>query len=212
MRTIFISAKSRKRLNKFSFLKDLNILPRNIAIVYSIQYEDIAKEIMAFLKKNRIITQFSQVLGCSRIISSKETKAILLIGSGKFHALAIASSSTLPIYICNGERIEKISEKEIVSFNQHKKTAQIKFLSSNKIGVLVSTKPGQQNLAKALKLKDTIKQKKIYFFLGDFLSPGEFENFGLNSWINTACPRLDMDSTSIINVEDLNLRNRKNSL
>jgi diphthamide biosynthesis enzyme Dph1/Dph2-like protein len=212
MKTIFIPAKSRKKLNKSSFLKDLNILPENIAILYSIQYEDIAKEIRLLLKKEHTITQFSQILGCSRVIPSKETKAILLIGSGRFHALAVASSSNLPIYMYEGERIEKISEKEIVSFNQRKKTAQIKFLSSEKIGVLVSTKPGQQNLIKALKLKEKIKQKQLYFFLGDYLFVQELENFELNSWINTACPRLDMDSTSIINVEDLNLRNRKNSL
>jgi diphthamide biosynthesis enzyme Dph1/Dph2-like protein len=212
MKVLFIPAKSKEKLNETSLLENSKLLPKNISILYSIQYESLAKEIKSLLQQEHTITHFSQVLGCSRVISSKATKAILLIGSGRFHALAVASSSNLPIYIYESGKIEKILEKEIVSFNQHKKTAQIKFFSSNKIGVLVSTKPGQQNLTKALKLKKTIKQKQLYFFLGDFLSPQEFENFGLNSWINTACPRLDMDSTSIINVEDLNLRNRKNRL
>ena len=126
-----------------------------------------------------------------------------MIGSGRFHALSLATSSNLPIYMYEQSKLTKLSEKEILSFNQRKKTAYIKFLSSDKIGVLVSTKPGQQNLIKALELKKRLKQKNLYFFLGDFLSAAEFENFGLNSWINTACPRLDMDSTAIINISNL---------
>lgn len=203
MKTIFISAKSKEKLNKSHFLESSKLLPKKIALVYSIQYEPIAKEIKLILEKNHEIVKFSQVLGCSKVLFPKQTQAVLLIGSGKFHAISLATSSTLPIYIYECSKLAKISEKEIISFNQHKKSAYIKFLSSNKIGVLVSTKPGQQNLIKALELKKRLKQKQLYFFLGDFLSAAEFENFGLNSWINTACPRLDMDSTSIINISNL---------
>jgi diphthamide biosynthesis enzyme Dph1/Dph2-like protein len=210
MKVLFIPAKSREKVNKSAILRDSSILPKNIAILYSIQYENLAKEIKTLLKKQHKVNKFAQILGCSRISFEKSTEAVLLIGSGRFHALAAASSSNLPIYIYEGEKVEKIPGKEIVSFNQRKKTAQIKFLSSNKAGVLISTKPGQQNLAKSLKLKKRLKQKQVYFFLGDFLSAHELENFGLDSWINTACPRLDMDSTAILNIEDLNLRNGKN--
>jgi 2-(3-amino-3-carboxypropyl)histidine synthase len=180
-------------------------LPKNIALVYSVQYENLAREIKSILEKNHTIVNFSQVLGCSKVNFKKKPEALLLIGSGKFHATALASNMNLPIYMYEAGKLSKISEKEVYSFNQRKKAAYVKFLSSSKIGVLVSTKPGQQNLSRALKLKKEIKQKHLYFFLGDFLSPAEFENFGLDSWVNTACPRLDMDSTAIINISDLKL-------
>jgi len=203
MKTRFIPANSKEKLNKNYFLESSKSLPKKIALVYSIQYEPIAKEVKFILEKTHEVVKFSQVLGCSKVSFPKQTQAVLLIGSGKFHAISLATSSSLPIYMYEQSKLTKLSEKEILSFNQRKKTAYIKFLSSDKIGVLVSTKPGQQNLIKALELKKRLKQKKLYFFLGDFLSAGEFENFGLNSWINTACPRLDMDSTSIINISNL---------
>ena len=203
MKTIFIPSKSKERLEKTSFFENSKVLPKSIALVYSIQYEQIAKEIKSILEKNHDITKFSQVLGCSKLSFSEQTQAVLLIGSGIFHAVSIASSSNLPIYMYEQSKLKKLSEKEIISFSKRKKTAYIKFLSSDKIGVLISTKPGQQNLAKALELKKRTKQKQIYLFLGDFLSPAEFENFGLDSWVNTACPRLDMDSTAILNIADL---------
>ncbi len=203
MKTIFIPAKSRDKLDKESFLEVSKTLPDRIAILYSIQYEFLAKEIRKILEKMRKITKFSQVLGCTRIIFSKETKAVLLIGSGRFHAISLATISNLPIYIYEQGKLSQLKESEINLYRQRKRAAYLKFLNSNKIGVLASTKPGQQNLAKALALKRKVKDKQLYFFLGDFLSPVEFENFGLDSWINTTCPRLDMESSSIINISDL---------
>jgi 2-(3-amino-3-carboxypropyl)histidine synthase len=205
MKTLFISCKSRERLNKSSFLSNSKTLPKNIAVLYSIQYESIAGEIRDFLKKTHTITKFSQVLGCSRVSFSKETKAILLVGSGKFHALSLALNSNLPIYIYEGGKLNKLQEKDIESFKKRKKAVYIKFLSSDKIGIFVSTKPGQQNLRQALRLKNKLQGKKSYILIGNNLNPLEFENFpDIQSWINTACPRLDMDSSSIINIGDLN--------
>ena len=206
MKKIFIPAKSRDKLDKKSFSEISRTLPKNIAILYSIQYEPLAREIRGILRKRHKITKFSQVLGCSKIFFEKSTQAILLIGSGRFHALSFVTSSNLPIYIYGQGKLIQLKESEINLSKQRKRAAYLKFLNFNKIGVLVSTKPGQQNLVKALKLKEKIKhtkQKQLYFFLGDVLSTQEFENFGLGSWINTACPRLDMESSSIINISDL---------
>jgi len=207
MKTIFIPAKSRETFDKNILSECSKVLLKNLAILYSVQYENIVKEIKFSLEKDHKITSFCQVLGCSKITFPKQTEAVLLIGSGKFHAISLASTSGLPFYVYEKGKMAKISEKEIESFNQRKKVAYTKFLASQKVGVLISTKPGQQNLTKALDLRKKINKKEIYFFLGDFLSIQEFENFGLNSWINTACKRLDMDSSAIINTEDLNPRN-----
>ncbi len=206
MKTIFIPAKVKSEINakKISELK----LPKNIAIAYSIQYKEVASEIRDILSKNNNITQFIQVLGCSRPKFSKDTKAVLLISSGKFHAISLAFESNLPVYILEADKLRKISDDEINSIKKKKTSSYMKFLNAEKIGILISTKPGQENLKKALSLK---LKNKPYLFISNELNTREFENFSeIQSWVNTACPRLDFDN-SVINISDLNLRHSKNS-
>ena len=77
----------------------------------------------------------------------------------------------------------------------------MKYLNAEKIGILISIKPGQYNLQKALKFKKTIK-KQSYLFLFNNLNPTELENFPqIQSWVNTACPRIEYKN--IINIDDL---------
>ena len=53
-------------------------------------------------------------------------------------------------------------------------------------------------------------KKQSYLFICNNINTYEFENFGLDSWVNTACPRMDMEDNKIINIDKLNLGNRKN--
>ena len=201
MKTLFIPAKIKSEINekKISQLK----LPINIAIAYSIQHKEIAEKIKAILSKKHKITLTTQVLGCSSPKFPKETEAILLLSSGKFHAVSLAFESGIPVYILESDTLKKISKEEIDLLNKKKMASYLKFLNAEKIGVLISTKPGQENLEKALSLR--LKNKKIYLFLSNNIDINEFENFGINSWVNTACPRLDFDS-SVINLKNLNFR------
>ncbi len=201
MKTIFIPAKVVSEVNEEK-IKSLS-LPKNIAIAYSIQYKDIAEKIREILYKKNNITEIIQVLGCSKPNFSKNTEAVLLIGSGEFHAVSLAYESKLPIYILEQERLRKISKEEISAFEKKKKASYLKFLNSDNAGILVSTKPGQENLKKAIALKNKLKNKKSYLFISNEADTGQFENFNdIKAWINTACPRLDFDA-SVINISDL---------
>ncbi len=201
MKTLFIPAKIKSEINekKISQLK----LPINIAIAYSIQYKEIAEKVRAILSKKHKITLVIQVLGCSSPKFPKQTEAILLLSSGKFHAVSLAFETGIPVYVLESDNLKKISKEEIDLLNKKKMASYMKFLNEEKIGVLISTKPGQENLEKALSLK--LKNKKTYLFLSNNIDINEFENFGIKSWVNTACPRLDFDS-SVINLKNLNFR------
>ena len=200
MKTLFIPAKSKSKVNKSKVVSISRRLPKKIFIAYSIQYKDTAFEMKDILSKDHAVMGIVQVLGCSKIkFSGKKPGAILLIGSGQFHAVSLAIESDLPVYKLETNKLIKINEKDIEDFRRNQKISYSKFLNANKIGVLVSTKPGQQNLKKALKIK--IKDKKPYIFLSNNIATKEFENFGLNSWVNTACPRLDLCSNQIINLD-----------
>jgi len=209
MKTLFVPATTRQELDKSKLKEITKKLPKNIALCYSIQFKNLAEELKSQLKQKNI-TSFIQVLGCSKPKFPQNTDAVLLIGSGKFHAVSLAYESKLPVYVFESNTLSKISNKEIEKLAKQKKASYVRFLNFKKVGVLVSTKPGQQNLKKALDFKKTLKNKKSYLFLSNNISTAEFENFGLKSWVNTACPRIDLDNSAVINIRDLNTRNSKN--
>ena len=203
MRTLFIPAYTRVKVNKERILEDSKKLPKNIALVYSIQFKKQAEEIKQILSEAHNITKFSQVLGCSKLTSPRQTQAVLLIGEGRFHALGIALETDLPIYVDNLNKLEKITEQETKEFKQKNKAAKLKYLNADKAGILISTKPGQNNLKKALKFREQSK-KKSYLFISNNINVAEFENFPqIQAWVNTACRRMDMNDASIINLDKI---------
>ncbi|MFA4952939.1 MAG: diphthamide synthesis protein [Candidatus Pacearchaeota archaeon] len=203
MKILFIPTKSKLKLNKSNILGISKKLPKNIAIAYSVQYEEIAKEIKEIFSKSHNITKFTQILGCSKPQVPKNTQAILLISDGKFHAVSLRLETRLPIYLLDNNNLIQISEQEIQNLEKKRKSSYLKFLNANKIGILVSTKPGQENLKKAIQFKNQQKTKNSYLFIGNEINSSEFENFPqIQSWVNTACPRLDMNA-NVVNLEKI---------
>jgi len=197
---LHILAKSKQKdFNK----KSLSKLPKHLFIVYSIQYQDLAINIRNYLKSKKYnLMGFQQVLGCTKL----QTKyPILLVGSGKFHAQNLAMQNSTAIYIYTSGKINKFSEKDKQKLKAKQKAALSKFYMAEKIGILVSTKPGQNNMNKALALKKQLetKNKQVYIFLSNNINISEFENFQMDIWVNTACPGLAYDSGKIINSDDI---------
>jgi 2-(3-amino-3-carboxypropyl)histidine synthase len=123
---------------------------------------------------------------------------------GKFHVINLYTQSN-EIFITEGNSIKKVPLEEINKIRAKRKSALIKFLSAEKVGILVSTKPGQENLEKAMKLTEKLNSqgKKSYIFLANNLDIAQFENFQIDSWVNTACPGLAFDNPSIININEI---------
>ena len=204
MKTLYIPVKSKLKLDEL-IIKDLSKkLPKNIAIAYSIQFKDIAFEIKNQLKDTHDVRIILQVLGCSNPKFSKEIQAILLISNGKFHAVSLAYETNLPVFLLDHNKLEKISNEQIENMKKNQKASYVRYLSAKNIGILVSTKPGQENLKQALDFKNNLKDKKGYLFIANNLNTNEFENFNIDSWVNTACPRMDLNNNKIINLKYVN--------
>lgn len=209
MKKLFIPVMS-KNTEVFNINEISKKLPKNIAIAYSIQFKKLAINIRDYLEKNKAhkITLFTQVLGCSKI-NSKNAQALLLIGQGRFHALGLAigmdSSKSIPIYIYEAGKLVKMAESDVSNMQKRQKVAYMKYLNANNVGIMISTKPGQNRLNKAIKMKNSIKNKNSYLFIANNINPSEFENFPeIKSWINTACPRMDLtDNNSLINMDKI---------
>jgi|TARA_B100001971_G_scaffold211057_1_gene237894 2-(3-amino-3-carboxypropyl)histidine synthase len=204
MKTLFIDTKVKIEVDKSKIEEISKKLPKNIAITYSIQYKDIAYKIKDILSRGHKIKKFSQILGCTIPKFSRDTRAILLITDGRFHGISLAYETKLPIYILEDNKLERVLSKEIEILKKRQKASYIKFLNAEKIGIIISTKQGQENIKKALDFKKKLKDKESYLFISNNIDTREFENFQIDSWVNTACPRLDMNS-SMINLNKLKL-------
>jgi len=219
MKPLYIKAK-RKFKDEDIDLKPLDKLKgKTISLAATIQYIDLIPKIKTYLEKQGkkvIIKQGTHhkahILGCNSLALDKSADTILIITDGKFHALNNAIQIQKPIHIFNTKTLDKITQKEIDTYNNKTLTKQKKFLTSKKIGLLVSIKHGQKFKAiKQIKSKIEKLNKKVYVFESDNINPNEFENFPqIQIWVNTACPGLAMDDAKIINLSDIKRFNNNN--
>ena len=186
MKVLFIEAR-KKNLGIENF--NLSILPKDIFLAYSVQFKELAEKLK--IKLGARVKGFQQVLGCSKL---KSNYPILLVSSGKFHALNLALQGN-SVYILDNE-IKKLDENQVEKLKLKRKAALSRFLASQKIGILVSSKPGQENLETAINLKKKLekKGKEASIFLADNINSSDLENFNIDSWLNTSCPSLSYDS------------------
>ena len=185
--------------------KELKKLPEKIGLVTTIQHLHKLGDIQNQLPSSIIA---GQILGCDVKSAEKisdKVDAFLFIGSGVFHPLAVAIKTKKQVFCWNPfvKEMKTIGKKEIEAYEKKKKASLTRFLSSDRIGILVCTKPGQYHLEKALKLKEK-SDKNYYLFQFDTLNIAELENFNfIQCWVNTACPRISEDKANIINIDDI---------
>jgi 2-(3-amino-3-carboxypropyl)histidine synthase len=204
---MFIEAKSNANVKK-AVEKSIKLLPKKVGIVATAQHKHKLKEIKEILKKNKIKAEIGgQILGCDASAARKiknNVDAFLYVGSGRFHPIEVQLETDKKVITANPLTNEaKVLEKsEVERIKKQQKGALLKFLSSKEIGIIVSTKPGQNKLKKALELKKKLKNKNSYIFITDVINPAEFENFPfIECWVNTACPRFADEKEGVINYE-----------
>jgi 2-(3-amino-3-carboxypropyl)histidine synthase len=211
MKTLFIEAEKKhfEKLDSSIF----SGLPEKIGLIYTIQYKPLFEKVKEMLEKQgkkvfigKGALNEGQIIGCniqSALSIQEDVDCFVLISSGKFHAFSLALHLGKPIYIIRGRKIEQLEREEIELIRKKRKAAVSKFLLSDKIGIIVSTKPGQCNMQKALEIKEKLsKEKKVFLFISDTINPKELENFRIDFWINTACPGLAFDIQNMLNLSD----------
>ncbi|MFH1276114.1 MAG: diphthamide synthesis protein [Candidatus Woesearchaeota archaeon] len=156
-----------------------------------------------------------QVLGCNVSLENlklgkefDEVDIFLYIGDGKFHPLALLYAGK--DVLCNdpiGKSMEVLHHGLIEKIEKRKKGALVKFHTINNIGVIITTKPGQQQYKAALKLEQKYPNKKFYYFVDNNISFNQLENFPfIDVWVNTACPRIGLDDQESFRKGILNLK------
>ena len=221
MKIVFIPTKytGKVELDKL----ELDKLPKKIGIVTTAQFLDKSKYIIKYLEKNQKEVFIDkdkqknkgQILGCDVSAAIKiqdKVDAFLYIGSGSFHPIGLALRTNKDVFQFNPATnvFSKLDNKEIEQYKKIKKAKYVKFLHSDSIGILVSTKPGQSSYKKAVEIKKKLenKGKKCFIFAFDTLDANEMKNFPfIDFWINTACPRIadDEDKKNVVDMSELDL-------
>jgi 2-(3-amino-3-carboxypropyl)histidine synthase len=182
--------------NALPFLKG-----QSVALVTTVQHVHLIPAMEKFLQAKRIdvivaggsgrTPNRGQVLGCN-FAAAKVTGAdeILFVGTGLFHPVGIAiatNSRVIAIDPCSGDAREVNSDTLL-----RRRFALIeKARGAKTVGIIVSTKHGQQRMELARRLKN-LSTDAVIITMRE-VNADELLNLGFSCYVNTACPRLAYD-------------------
>ena len=182
--------------NALPFLKG-----QSVGLVTTVQHIHLVPAMEEFLRAKRIAVIVAngsgrtpnrgQVLGCN-FAAAKATGAdeILFVGTGLFHPVGIAiatNSRVIALDPCTGDTREVNGDTLL-----RRRFALIENARSAKtIGIIVSTKHGQQRMELAQHLAKLSPEAVIVTMRE--VNADELLNLGFSCYVNTACPRLAYD-------------------
>lgn len=224
MRAVFIEVKAKAKQEDFLLpKKELDKLPTSICFATTVQFragiDAIKKQLedsgrICVLFEGRHTKHPGQMLGCD---VDKDTDisadCFLYMGDGIFHPNALLFNTTKDLFLYNPitkefNKADRIILQRVVN---KRKAAYLKYLAADNIGIIVTVKPGQQHLKRAMTMKERLaeKGKNAFVFICDSLDFNELENFPfIDAWINTACPRIAYEdylkfTKPVLNMEDI---------
>jgi len=229
MKLLFINGKYLGKVRLTQEALDCLKKFKKIAIYTTTQFSHRIPEIIKQLEKLGIevvssqperTSEKAQILGCDiyhgNLNINEEFEAYLYIGDGNFHPRALLfyehnSDSDRKVVVFNpkSNKIEVLDNKEIEKILIKEETNLKRFLIAGNIGILITTKPGQEHWHYINDLGKKYPDKNFYSFVTDNISFSEMENFPfIQAWVNTACPRIgaeDLFNTdkALVNVESV---------
>jgi 2-(3-amino-3-carboxypropyl)histidine synthase len=183
---------------------------QKIGLTATIQNVHQLQEIAQYLEKNGFKTFIGsstekipykgQVLGCdyTSVKNVSELDVFLFIGPGLFHPTGLALVTKKPVIAFNpfNGMTQKIGEKDIMNMAKKRMAAITIAKNAKKIGIIVSTKPGQFKKDSVSFLKEDFKENGVdtSFIYVDEIRLDTLQNFTeADAYIVTACPRIPID-------------------
>jgi len=193
----------------------------SIGVVTTAQHMEKIDEVIDWLDSNGFdavkgetgsrVKNKGQVLGCdagAALSIKDEVDAFLYVGSGRFHPEEIAKHGTTyvldPVQQALYELENALSQDEYL---RQQYARVLKHRDKEKWGVIATIK--EQNpepVVRHVKRKLEGHGKDVYVFVGDRIAEGDFNGFGIDIFVNTACPRMvdDFEDFTLVNPEALN--------
>ena len=180
--------------------KAVSMLKGRVGIITTVQFMHLMKEVKEFIQNKGFECEaLGQVLGCTtKVTENYEADTILFFGDGLFHPKAMAIQGKKKQYIILADpistKVRELTQEEQDVFEQRRMGGLAKFYTAKNIGVLITLKPGQEQVKAALKLKEQFPDKNIYELVFDDLNWSTLEDFPfIECFINTMCPRIAYD-------------------
>lgn len=193
MKKLFIPASNLEPISQHfnELLSKLESFER-VGLTSTVQFKHRVKEVKELLKAHEVIIT-PTVLGCN--VQPLEVDCSVIIATGTFHAVKLGLVTGKPVFILNPGGVNQLNDELIRDFERKQSIRVAKVINSRIIGVLVSTKSGQshEQLSKRVVKELRDDNKEAYLFVADELSPAQLNDFPVDAWINTACPRLVED-------------------
>jgi 2-(3-amino-3-carboxypropyl)histidine synthase len=161
-------------------------------------YKRNGKEVFLSKKKGNVANE-GQVIGCQYAgLKEIENKVdCFLIVGNNFHSLGAALAVNKPVFLMDvyndeislmNEIKDKVLKQRIFSIE--------KFKEAKKIGIIISSKKGQNFFGsyKILKSKFEKAGKEVIFITMNEITPDKLMNFyGIDGFVELACPRIAID-------------------
>ena len=150
-----------------------------------------------------LVKYAGQVIGCDYSTArsiSKEVDAFLFVGGGRFHAIGVALATGKPTVVADpyeeraysvDQEVERILRQRWASISEARK--------ADKFGVLIGLKSGQKRIKEAVEIKNKMENNKREATLLALreITPEALMQFPhIEAFVNTACPRVSLDSAS----------------
>jgi 2-(3-amino-3-carboxypropyl)histidine synthase len=212
----------------------LERLPDRVAVFTTIQLidnlEDFTEQIEDTGRETVVLKtghtrNKGQILGCNvqpwQEYSDIDFEDFVYIGDGMFHPRALMwknKDKKVHGYNPFNETTYTIDSGEVERIRKQYHAAISTFHLKDKIGVLVTTKPGQMLLRRAMELQDEYPEKEFFYFVDNTYDFSMLDDFNfVDVWVNTACPRISFEDSikmeaPIVNMEDIKKENARRAL
>jgi 2-(3-amino-3-carboxypropyl)histidine synthase len=180
-----------------------------VGLVGVTQYMDRAEKAREFLedkgyevvegKTGLRTTEPGQVLGCDAGAAhniAEKVEAFVFLGSGHFHPSQVSETGK-KVYVVDPyeEHIWVEPANSLEDEMQAEHARVIKHKDKKKWGIVTSSKKGQ-NYRQAVQIaKEKLEKhgKDVYVFVEDRIFEPDYKGFGIDIYVNCACPRMTKD-------------------
>ncbi len=132
------------------------------------------------------------VLGCDTTACDVDADINIYIGDGYFHPLAVWINTRRPTYIVYPDgSVEEFSAETLLK----RRLSLIGITSGEKVGIIVSSKIGQNRTGLAHQLKKIAEEHgyKASIYISDYIDPSYLEGLDDDFYVYTGCPRVPID-------------------
>ncbi|MFO7793565.1 MAG: diphthamide biosynthesis enzyme Dph2 [Candidatus Nanohaloarchaea archaeon] len=180
-----------------------------LGLVGVTQYMDRAEEAREFLEEKGYevvdgktglrTTEEGQVLGCDAGAAhniSHKVDAFVFLGSGHFHPSQVSEAGK-KVYVVDPYQehiwVEPANSLDDETRAEHARV--IKHKDKKKWGIVTSSKKGQNYMMAVQIAKEKLEKhgKDVYIFVEDRIFESDYKGYGIDVYVNCACPRMTKD-------------------